>query len=167
MSALLDICEAIDGPNPEWYREAADEFAPPRDTESPEMSYEYRGNGRSLRPEEAERRLTSRPQLATSAQARAAAPAPTVVPGTVVRDLSPAPQIKGAVKVDAFPVKSKYPFRQIADDGGVWKLDPAAFEVTHHAIRLAAPKWAKANGLKAKLALEDGQVYIQFTRAQP
>lgn len=167
MTAFLDICESIDGPSPEWYREAAAEWTPPpSSTETPDMTgYSYGGNGRSLTQAEAQRRLTSRPQLATSQQARAATPAPAIVAGTVVHDQADkaAPALKGAVKVDAFPERSKYPFRQIAEDGGVWRLDPAAYKSKTGAIGVAAGKWARDHGYTVKIMNDDGMTYLQFT----
>lgn len=133
-----DLAE-IDGPSPEWRNEAIQEIA---DMDAITSS--------------------ARPPLATSQAARAATPAPKVVPGNVVPD-QPAPKaIKGAVKVDAFPERCKYPFPQIARDGGIWQLDPAAYGVTAAAIKQAAPKWAQSHGLTVKVVADDGMVYVQF-----
>ena len=72
------------------------------------------------------------------------------------------PELKGAVKVERFPEKSKYPFRQIADDGGIWKLDPAAFNAKAVSIYQAALKRARDNDRTPKCVQSDGAVYVQF-----
>lgn len=102
------------------------------------------------------RRNGVEPALATSREARAAVPTPDE------------PPVKGGVKVEGFPEKeSRYPFRQIADDGGVWRLDPAAFGVQAVTLRSAASKWAIYHGAKAKTVLaDDGLVYIQITKRE-
>lgn len=130
------------------------------------------------------------PALATSREARdAAAKPPALIQGRVEEEgLDPGgpdlplsapkewhremaaddgpirPVIKGAVKVEAFPERCKYPFPEIARDGGVWRIDPAAFKVTPTGVKQAAGKWADRHELKVKIMAEDGQVYVQFTR---
>jgi len=64
---------------------------------------------------------------------------------------SPPPALKGAVKVAKFPSPSQYPFAEIAADGGIWRLDPAAFtwrskHVAAPSIRQAALNWASKEG---------------------
>lgn len=92
--------------------------------------------------------------LATSKEARAAEPAPP----------SPVPVLKGAVKVDRFPTRCKYPFAEIAKDGGIWKLDPAEFKVSPGGVVQAARKWAQDNGLAVKAVTGDGMTYVQFSK---
>lgn len=123
-------------------------------TTSPSRSYRATAPGVLAAESAAERarRNGISPALATSREARAAGP-------------TPLPTLKGAVRVERFPEKSKYPFRQIADDGGIWRIDPAEFKVTPAAITQAAPKWARGNGLAAKTVVDDGMVYVQFTPA--
>lgn len=137
-------------------------------------SYGYRGTGRSLSDEEAAARLsqaaTTRPsQLATSREARAATPVPAVVPGTVIPPdpaaLPPA-KVRGAVKVDAFPVRSIYPFAEIAEDGGIWQINPAEFKSKPESIRAAASKWASSKGLSAKTVIDGGALFVQFRRPE-
>jgi hypothetical protein len=89
--------------------------------------------------------------------------------GPAVRDLRTPPAIKGAVKVDDFPARSIYPFKEIAADGGIWKLDPAAYSwhgkpIKVGGLRATAGKWAMENGLKAKTVIDGGFLYVQFTR---
>jgi hypothetical protein len=102
-------------------------------------------------PAERARRNGISPALATSKEARAA---------------EPMPALKGAVKVGAFPDKSRYPFQQIAADGGVWKINPAEFRTKPQSVRSAASKWAIDRGLQAKVVVDDGHVYVQFTRKE-
>jgi hypothetical protein len=106
------------------------------------------------------------PALATSREARGAVPAPALVQGHVEPETPPA-TLRGAVKVSDFPARSPYPFREIAADGGVWKLDPAAYTrdgKTPQAasLRTAASKYGTEHGMKAKTVIEDGFVYVQF-----
>jgi hypothetical protein len=91
-------------------------------------------------------------------------PAAAAPPATVrdIRPPEPPKQIRGAVKVAGFPERSKYPFRQIADDGGVWQIDPAVFKVTPGAIIQAARKWAETRPLQVKATTDDGMVFVQF-----
>ena len=76
----------------------------------------------------------------------------------------PIRQIKGAVKVAGFPVKTRYPFQQIADDGGVWRLDPAEFKAKPQSVRQAASAWAVKKGLTVQTAVDEGMVFVQFTK---
>lgn len=79
----------------------------------------------------------------------------------------PPPTLKGAVKVDGFPDRCKYPFAEIATDGGVWKLDPAEYQAKPGTIRSAASKWATEHSIPVKTVVDGGFVYIQFTPRQP
>lgn len=123
------------------------------------MAYQYRGDGTTKTPAEAEaalRRNGISPALATSQQARA---------------LEPVPALKGAVKVTSFPEHGMYPWPEIAADGGIWKLDAAAFTwrgkpTKPVSVRAAASKWASEHGLRAKVVIDGGSVYVQF-RKQP
>jgi hypothetical protein len=122
------------------------------------MAYQPSSSALRATPAEVARRNGISPALATSREARAAEPAP-----------GPPPDLKGAVKVAGFPAHSPYPFREIAADGGVWKLDPAAFlwrgkPIKDVSIRAAASSWATGHGLKAKVVLDGGHVYVQFRR---
>jgi hypothetical protein len=111
------------------------------------------GSSLTASAEEIARRNGISPALATSKEARAAAP------------LHPEPPaIKGAVKVAGFPVKTRYPFQQIADDGGVWKLDPAEFGAKPQSVRQAAITWATKKDMTTQTAVDDGMVFVQFTR---
>lgn len=170
---LHDICEAVDGPGPEWYRELELEQDYLMSTNGiPESRpYGYRGAGRSLSGDEARQRLseaarTAPSALATSREARAATPAPAMVRGTVLPP-EPGPAgpaaIKGAVRVAEFPDRTPYPFAQIASDGGVWRIDPAEFKAKPESIRSAAWTWAKKKGLTVKVVLSDGQAFVQFS----
>ena len=132
--------------------------------------YQYGGKGAAMTETEAAahlRRNGISPALATSREARvAAAKPPALIQGRA--EPTPPPSLKGAVKVAGFPVKSPYPFREIAADGGVWKLDPAAFlwrgkPTKGTSIRTAAWKWAADHHVSAKVVLDDGHVYVQFT----
>jgi hypothetical protein len=138
--------------------------------------YQYRGTGgtmseeqvaehlKGVRAKAAARANTGTPSsaLATSREARGAEPAPALIQGRVEPG-TPPPALKGAVKVSAFPEKSPYPFREIADDGGVWELDPAEFKVKPESIRSSAWSWAKKNGLVVKVVIDGGYVFVQFT----
>jgi len=120
----------------------------------------------SGRSREAQREAEVQQRVADAkarAQAGAAPPVPAA-PGEPV--LRPA-ALKGAVKVEGFPSQTKYPFREIADDGGVWKIDPSAFGAKAPSVRTAVSKWATGRGLKAKTAIEDGVIYVQFSKAAP
>lgn len=80
----------------------------------------------------------------------------------------PPTTLKGAVKVAGFPPRTPYPFAEIAANGGVWRLDPAAFlwrgkPTRVHSIRAAASKYAIDHGMKAKTVIDGGFLYIQFT----
>lgn len=127
---------------------------------TPSRSYQ-RTTASSLAAETAAERAARNgisPALATSKDARAAVPAPG----------PPPPALKGAVKVERFPTRrgGKYPFREIAADRGIWKLDPAAYQVKRpESIRAAAWTWAKDAGLKAKVVCDSGFAYVQFTPA--
>jgi hypothetical protein len=109
------------------------------------------GSALAASPAEIARRNGISPALATSREARAAEPAP-----------GPPPALRGAVKVEAFPERSKYPFREIARDGGIWRLDPATWKVSPGAIAQASRKWADSHGLAVKVITDDGMVYVQF-----
>jgi hypothetical protein len=139
--------------------------------------YRYGGTGKSMSEEEVAERLKATraeaaarvngtpgpsPALATSREARGAVPAPALIQGHVEPDGTPPPALKGAVKVTEFPERSKYPFRQIASDGGIWEIDPAVFKVTPGAVVQAARKWAEGRSLAVKLITDDGLVYVQF-----
>lgn len=75
-------------------------------------------------------------------------------------------ELKGAEKVTEFPSRrrdrSRFPFRQIAEDGGVWKLDPATYGVKAVSIRTAASAWARKNGLRVATEIDGGVIYVQF-----
>lgn len=108
-------------------------------------------------PAEIARRNGIDPALATSREARAAVPVPSPPPAT----------LKGAVRVAGFPSKSIYPFDQIAADGGVWKIDPAAFTwrgkpTKPASVYTAARKYATEHGLTVKIVADGGMVYVQF-----
>lgn len=131
--------------------------------------YQYGGDGRPRpraepTPEERRRNgLSAAASRPPSALAEAA---------TEARRLEPVREIKGAVKVAKFPAVSQYPFAEIAADGGIWKLDPAAFTwrgkpVAPASLRSAAMNWASKEGWSVKTVLGGGQVYIQFTRKAP
>jgi hypothetical protein len=138
----------------------------------------YRNTASGLLAQEAAaeraRRNGISPPLATSRQAGAAVPTPAVVKGTVitssshpeqpvVHDLRQPPTLKGAVRVDHWPTRRKYPFRQIAEDGGIWRMDPAAYGLKKpESLRTQANAWARKEGLTAKTAVDGGQVYVQF-----
>jgi hypothetical protein len=129
---------------------------PTANGQPPGGGYTYRGTGRSLTAAEAE---------AASRNGHPAAPPPRAPATPAVQ----VPALKGAVKVSAFPGRSMYPFREIADDGGVWKLDPAAFTWRGkpgqpQSIRTAASKWAIDHEMKAKVVIDAGDVYVQFTK---
>jgi hypothetical protein len=156
--------EAFAAP-PEWQHEAASEMADePGETMT---GYQYRGSGRSLSPAEAAEaaRNGARPSPALSAAA-------TSRPSALAAAPAPPPTLKGAVKVEGFPTRSPYPFREIADDGGVWQLDPAAFlwrgkPTKDTSIRTAASKWAIERGMTAKTVIDGGYLYLQFVRGTP
>jgi hypothetical protein len=117
----------------------------------------YRPLPGSRRAADAEREAEVNARVAEAkARAQGAAPA---APEPVTAEL------KGAVKVEDFPRNNKYPFRAIADDGGVWKLDPSVFGAKPQSIRVAASKWGSEHGLKATTAADEGFVYVQFTKA--
>jgi hypothetical protein len=104
------------------------------------------------------------PPAARPAQASAGQP----VISPLTSDMRPPPELKGAVKVAKFPSPSQYPFREIADDGGIWRLDPAAYTwrgkpVAAASIRQAAMNWASKEGYSVKTVLDGGHVYLQFT----
>lgn len=123
--------------------------------------YKYGGTGRTMTDAEvAERLKATRAQAAANING-----APPSSPAA--RAAAPAPALKGAVKVEGFPAQSQFPFREIAADGGVWKLDPAAFTwrgkpVKPQSIRTAASKYATEHGMKAKTVIKDGHLYVQF-----
>lgn len=128
---------------------------------TPSRSYQRATSGVLAAESAAERarRNGISPALATSKEARAAVPAPA----------APSP-LKGAVKVGAFPQRALYPFREIADDGGIWKMDPGAYlwrgrPVKVSGLRGSAAKWATENGYKAKTVIDGGFLYVQFTKA--
>ena len=103
----------------------------------------------------------------TPEQARAALASSPEAPAASANDV-PAPPpgaLKGAVKVSGFPDRSLYPFREIADDGGVWKLDAATFKAKPQSVRSAAWAWAKKNDRKTKVVIDGGFVYVQFRPA--
>jgi hypothetical protein len=117
------------------------------------MAYQPGSSALRASPAEIARRNGIDPALATSKEARASVPAP-----------APPQALKGAVKVQAFPDRSKYPFAQIARDGGIWKLDPATWKVTASAIVQAARRWADGHRLAVKAITDDGMVYVQFSK---
>ena len=104
--------------------------------------YKYGGTGRSLSPAEAEAAMRR-------------------------NSVNPAPA-GGRISAGA----SQFPFREIAEDGGVWKLDPAAFlwrgkPTKPQSIRTAASKYAIEHGMRAKTVIDDGMLYIQFKAGAP
>ena len=117
------------------------------------MAYQPGSSALRATPAEIARRTGIDPALATSREARASVPAPQ----------SP-PALHGAVKVSGFPVKSKYPFAQIAADGGVWKLDAAVFKAKPGSIRSSANTYASINQMSVKTVIDGGFIYIQFTK---
>jgi len=148
--------------------------------------YQYRGTGTSMSDDEVAARLkgarataaarvngpppaNSRSGLSDAATTRPSALAASREARAIGGE-APPPTLKGAVKVGAFPSKERYPFRAIADDGGVWKLDPAVFppwkgkSVKAESIRTAASKWATERGLSAKTEIDGGYLFLQFTR---
>lgn len=121
------------------------------------------GNGSARHIPPQVRVQTAGSGLATSREARAnAAQPPQVVRGEVIT--GPGQRIPGAVKVAGFPVRTTYPFPAIAEDGGVWRIDPAEHKVTAGTIRAAASKWAAYHNLKVKTMVDGGLVYVQFRR---
>lgn len=82
----------------------------------------------------------------------------------------PPPQLKGARKVTAFPGRpsqqsgDRYPFREIAEDGGVWKLDPAVYGVKASGARSAAKQWARKNGMRVETRIRGDAIYVQFRK---
>lgn len=118
------------------------------------------GSSLTASPAEIARRNGIDPALATSKDARAAVP---VTSGSSAA-------LKGAVKVGAFPARTLYPFREIADDGGIWRIEAAAYTWRGKPIKVAglrssATKWATENGFKAKTVIDGGYLYVQFTKA--
>jgi len=88
---------------------------------------------------------------------------PAPAPVTRTPEPEPTPALKGAVKVSEFPERCRYPFPAIARDGGIWKIDPAELNAKAESIRSAAWQWAKQHGVKAKVVIDDGFAYVQFT----
>jgi hypothetical protein len=123
------------------------------------MSYQYKGDGRTLSDEEAARRLAVQNGLpgGRTATAGAGMTSPVIRPAAV-------PNIRGAEKVNGFPDLCRYPFQAIADDGGVWRLDPEVYKVTPQGISMAATQWAKRTGKTVKKVTDSGLVYVQFGR---
>lgn len=81
------------------------------------------------------------------------------------RDKPDAGTPQGATKVGDFPThRGAYPFAEIAEDGGVWKLDPAFYGVKPQTIRSSASSWGSHNGYRARTVLDGGQVFVQFTK---
>lgn len=76
-----------------------------------------------------------------------------------------------AEKVDAFPNPPgrgghllKYPFKEIAEDGGVWRLDPHEYGAKEpRTVANAAAAWASRNGYQYRTQTHDGCVFIQLT----
>jgi hypothetical protein len=125
------------------------------------------------------------PALATSRAARAATPVPAAVVKSAVVKEAPAigppsvtavpppgaaPELRGAVRVGGFPPDSRtgrtrYPFPELARDGGVWRIDPATWGAKPLSIRSAANKWAHSHGYTAQARTgADGMLYLQFSR---
>jgi hypothetical protein len=74
-----------------------------------------------------------------------------------------------AEKVSGFPQPArarhaKYPWQQIAEDGGVWRLDPAEYDTnTPRAVGNAAHQWGTRHGYKPTTQVHDGCLFVQFT----
>lgn len=126
--------------------------------------YQYRGTGDTMTEQQVNDHLKNvRTNIAQRQEGQ-----PVIRPGRSEEEQrQPAaqaavPKLRGAVRVEAFPEKSPYPFREVATDGGVWRLDPAEFKVRPESIRSSAWTWAKKNDLTAKVVIDNGQVFVQF-----
>jgi hypothetical protein len=60
----------------------------------------------------------------------------------------------------------KYPWREMAEDGGIFRMDPADYNTTARNIRSAAMQWAYRSGYVATSQIVDGIAYISFTEEE-
>lgn len=75
-----------------------------------------------------------------------------------------------AEKVDRFPggapgtPQLKYPWPEIARDGGIWRLNPADYgDVQLRSFQAAAAGWASRHGYRARTKTYEGALFVQFT----
>ena len=73
-----------------------------------------------------------------------------------------------AEKVDGFPRTAggphgKYPWREIAEDGGIWKLDPAEYSGSARIMATVAGQWASRHGYVSRCSIYEGALFVQFT----